>query len=139
MSSTGFPLVKCIVFETNQYMWGSPLNLLCDPLCTNWQAPNKEGNSMCIYQLATNGIQSYAFLSSRISKICAAANNPLRGDGCSLVFIIVQSPRHVRLFTTPWTIAHQASLSLTVSQSLPKFMSIESVMPSNHFILIVQY
>lgn len=35
-------------------MWGNPLNLLCDPLCTNWQAPNKEANSMCIYQLATN-------------------------------------------------------------------------------------
>ena len=36
---------------------------------------------------------------------------------------------------TPWTTAHQASLSLTISQSLPKFMSIESVMPSNHLIL----
>ena len=36
---------------------------------------------------------------------------------------------------TPWTAAHQASLSLTISQSLPKFMSIESVMPSNHLIL----
>ena len=36
---------------------------------------------------------------------------------------------------TPWTAAHQALLSLTVSQSLPKFMSIESVMPSNHLIL----
>ena len=35
----------------------------------------------------------------------------------------------------PWTIAHQASLSITNSQSLPKFMSIESVMPSNHLIL----
>ena len=36
---------------------------------------------------------------------------------------------------TPWTAAHQASLSLTSSQSLLKFMSIESVMPSNHLIL----
>ena len=36
---------------------------------------------------------------------------------------------------TPWTVAHQASLSITVSQSLLKLMSIESVMPSNHFIL----
>ena len=36
---------------------------------------------------------------------------------------------------TPWTAAHQASLSITNSQSLPKFMSIESVMPSNHLIL----
>ena len=43
--------------------------------------------------------------------------------------------RHVRLFATPWTAACQASQSLTVSWSVPKFMSIESVMLSNHLIL----
>ena len=42
---------------------------------------------------------------------------------------------HVRLFVTPWTAAHQASLSITNSWSLLKLMSIESVMPSNHLIL----
>ena len=42
---------------------------------------------------------------------------------------------HVRLFATPWTAAHQASLSITNSWSLLKLMSIESVMPSNHLIL----
>ena len=41
----------------------------------------------------------------------------------------------VRLFATPWTAAHQASLSITNSQSLLKLMSMESVMPSNHLIL----
>jgi len=41
----------------------------------------------------------------------------------------------IRLFATPWTAAHQASLSFTMSQSLLKLMSIESVMPSNHLIL----
>ena len=41
----------------------------------------------------------------------------------------------VQLFATPWTAAHQASLSITNSWSLPKLMSIESVMPSNHLIL----
>ena len=41
----------------------------------------------------------------------------------------------VWLFATPWTTAHQASLSITNSQSLPKLMSIESVMPSNYLIL----
>ena len=40
-----------------------------------------------------------------------------------------------RLFTTPWTAAHQASLSITISRSLLKLMSIELVMPSNHLIL----
>ena len=41
----------------------------------------------------------------------------------------------VRLFTTPWTAACQASLSITNSRSLLKLMSIESVIPSNHLIL----
>ena len=41
----------------------------------------------------------------------------------------------VQHFVTPWTAAHQASLSFTISYSLPKLMSIESVMPSNHLIL----
>ena len=48
--------------------------------------------------------------------------------------VSVQSLSHVRLFVTPWTTAHQASLSITDSQSLPKLMSIESVMPSNQLI-----
>ena len=47
----------------------------------------------------------------------------------------VQSLRRVQLFVTPWTTAHQASLSITSSQSLPKSMSIELGMPSNHLIL----
>ena len=41
----------------------------------------------------------------------------------------------VWLFATPWTAAHQASLSITSSQSLPKLMSIESVIPSSHLML----
>ena len=50
-------------------------------------------------------------------------------------FSSVQSFSCVRLFVTPWTAAHQASLSITNSRSLLKLMSIESVMSSNHFIL----
>ena len=50
-------------------------------------------------------------------------------------FSSVQLLSHVWLFATPWTAAHQASLSITNSQSLPKLMSIESVMPFNHLIL----
>ena len=50
-------------------------------------------------------------------------------------FSSVQSLSHVRLLATPWTTAHQAFLSITNSQSLPKLMSSESVMPSNHLIL----
>ena len=49
--------------------------------------------------------------------------------------LVVQLLSHVRLFVTPWTAAHQASLPFTISQSLLKLMSIESMMPSNHLIL----
>ena len=47
----------------------------------------------------------------------------------------VQSLSQVRLLATPWTAAHQASLSIINSQSLLKLVSIELVMPSNHLIL----
>ena len=50
-------------------------------------------------------------------------------------FNSVQSLSHFRLFVTPWIAAHQASLSITISRSLLKIMSIESVMPSSHLIL----
>ena len=49
-------------------------------------------------------------------------------------FSSVQSLSHVWLFSTPWTAARQASLSITNSWSLLKLMSIESVTPSNHLI-----
>ena len=48
---------------------------------------------------------------------------------------VIQSLSCIWLFVTPWTAAHQASLSFTISWSLLKLMSIESVMPSNHLIL----
>ena len=50
-------------------------------------------------------------------------------------FSSVQSLSHVRLFVTPWTAACQTSLSITNSGRLPKLMSTELVMPSNHLIL----
>ena len=62
-------------------------------------------------------------------------------DNCTLrkknmiEFSSVQSLSHVRLFATPWTAVHQASMSTNNSQSLFKLISIESVMPSNHLIL----
>ena len=52
-----------------------------------------------------------------------------------LFFSSVQSLDRVRLFVTPWTAAHQASLSITNSPSLLKLKSIKLVMPSNHLIL----
>ena len=49
--------------------------------------------------------------------------------------VVVQSPIRVLLFATPWTATRQVSLSLTVSQSLPKLMSIALVIPSGNLIL----
>ena len=67
-----------------------------------------------------------------------------RGTGCvgwiwrlglTHIVVVVQLLSHVQLVVTPWTAACQAPLSFTVSWNLLKFMSIESVMPSNHLIL----
>ena len=60
-----------------------------------------------------------------------------RGDSAKIrsLFSSVQSLSHVRLFATSWTAARQAPHYITNSQSLLKVMSIESVMPSNHFTL----
>ena len=52
-----------------------------------------------------------------------------------VVVVVVQSLCRVWLFVTPWTAAHQAPLSFTISWGLLKLMSTESVIPSNHLIL----
>ena len=57
-----------------------------------------------------------------------------QGLGHHLI-VVVQSLSCVQLFVTPWTAAHQASLTFTISQSLLKLMSIELMMPFNHLIL----
>ena len=57
------------------------------------------------------------------------------GKVMSIQFSSVQSLSHVQLFATPWAAARWASLSITNSWSLLRFMSIESVMPCNHLIL----
>ena len=60
---------------------------------------------------------------------------PLHLGIYSVQFSSFQWLSRVWLLTTPWTPAHQASLSITNSRALPKLMCIESVMPSNHLIL----
>ena len=83
--------------------------------------------------LMTNDVEYFSFV--LISHLCIWRNvysTPLPIFNC---ISSVQLLSHVRLFVTPWTTAHQTSLSITNSCSLPKPMSIESVMPSNHLIL----
>ena len=72
--------------------------------------------------------------------VLTIASFPSQGVPCwyrraAITVVVVQSLTHVRLFRTPWTAARQASLSLTISRSLLKLMSIKSVMASNHLIL----
>ena len=55
--------------------------------------------------------------------------------GVVVVVVVIQLLSRVQLFATPWTVAHQASLFFTISQSLLKLMSEESMMPSKHLIL----
>ena len=60
--------------------------------------------------------------------------DPSEFSGLTLIYVAVQQLSCVWLFLTAWTTAHQASLSFTISWSLHKLMSIESMMPSNHLI-----
>ena len=69
-------------------------------------------------------------------------NKSQRGEDLLIIFLlvcstllVVQSLSHLWLFVIPWSATYQASLSFTISQSLLKLISIESVMSSNHFIL----
>ena len=74
---------------------------------------------------------------------CSPRRHPIlevsKDTGSKLIQPLVQFSSsvlsHVRLFVTPWTAAHQASLSITNSWSLLKLMSIAAVTPSNHLIL----
>ena len=78
-------------------------------------------------------ISSYFFLD--LTMWFNVAYFVILSGSCYLAFSSVQSLSSVQLFVTPWTTAHQTSLSITNSPSLLKVRSIESVMPSNHLIL----
>ena len=79
----------------------------------------------------------YFFSLIQIKQNSSSINNktPLAKNYFCRVLCLVQLFSNIWLFATPWAAACQASLSITNSQSLLKFMSIESVMPSNHLIL----
>ena len=90
---------------------------LC-PLCKPaWLGQDHDG------QMVAEGLESL----EPVPRSCAVCSQK--------VVIVLQSLSHVRFFAAPWTAAHQDSLSFTISWNLLKLMSIESVMPSNHFIL----
>ena len=80
-------------------------------------------------------IQIHCEIITRVSLVTLHHHTKLDFRIYSLQFSSVQLLSCVQLFVTPWTAARQASLSFTISWSLLKSMSIESVMPSNRLIL----
>ena len=91
-----------------------------------------KGSVLKWHHFANKGLysQDYGFSSSHVGMWELDCK-----EGCSVQFSSFQSLSCVWFFVIPWTAAHQASLSITNSQSLLKLMSIELVMPSNHLIL----
>ena len=98
-----------------------------------------------MYQMETDGLELYRsswtklWSNQRKDPHAAVRRNSLTSSSApsstGTQFSSVQSLSCVWLFVTPWTAAHQASLSITNSRSLLKLMSTESVMPSNHLLL----
>ena len=98
----------------NQLMWYTIL--------TNWKIKSICYLNRCMESLWQNSTPIYD------------KNSPESRHRRRIVVAVVQSLSHVRLFVTPWIAACQASLSLTISRSLPKFMLIDLVMPSSRLI-----
>ena len=126
------------------YFWqGSSVNneLECDrmlsgPLslkCTAFKEIIENENRMSISIYIFEGIEVRRYSSKRVGKLWNShfteweREFTRNKDCCSVA--------RVWFFATPWTAMHQVSLPFTISQSLLRFMSIESVMPSNHLIL----
>ena len=85
--------------------------------------------SVCLFMVCLLKLKDVSFKGPGVSSLLFTAPSS-KPRTCS-----VQLLSRVRLFVTPWTAAHQASLSITNSGSLLKLMSIQSVMLSNHLIL----
>ena len=95
----------------------------------------KHMRTICSWTLILIGHLDKIWFSDSVFRIQKYSDQSSLDQLQSFVSQSVQLLSHVRLFATPWTAARQASLSITSSQSLPKPMSMESVMPSNHLIL----
>ena len=101
-----------------------------------WRVASSSKSFACALYSAKYFINIVCSLSSGHLRMCKEQREKCNGSWtCSHPPSSVQSLSCVWLFETPWTAARQASLFLTNSRSLPKLMSIELVMPSNHLIL----
>ena len=89
-----------------------------------WRIPDREALWAAAYSVTKSWVQlkQLSMCSSRFLSRC-------RHNSVQFSHSVMSD------FATPWTVAHQASLSITISQNLLKLMFIKSVMPSNHLIL----
>ena len=86
--------------------------------------------------LLSYGVSYHALIQGvKISRVPIRKKKKISPEEEFIVIVVVQSSSCVLFFVTPWTAVYQASLSLTISQSLPKFISNKLVIPSNHLIL----
>ena len=107
--------------------YSCPLSQWCHPAISSCVVPLSSALSLSQHQSLFQWVGSL----NQVAKILE-----LQLQYQSFQFVVIfQLPGHIQLFMTPWTEEHQASLSLTISQSLPKFMSIASVMLSSYLIL----
>ena len=107
--------------------------------------PPKMANGVSRFEENRLGRGSYMVFRFFISDLTPSATNHIYVCVCVNVdiyvcmYVVVPLLGHVRLFVTPWTAAHQAFLSFTISWSLLKLMSIESVVPSNCLVPVVPF
>ena len=80
-------------------------------------------------------LKHYQFYLQNLLLTCRLVSKPTALVKALIFCMVVLLFSHVWLFATPWTAAHQASLSFTISRRLLKLVSIDSVMPSNHLVL----
>ena len=120
-SERGSDVAQCVLWD------GHPLSPapLPQPTCTGH--PTSEKHPWWTHPRANHELL-WLCLSLIMLGLYHASLSDVRTVSC---YVVVQSLSRVWLFATPWTTAHQASLSLTISQRLLKLMSIESVMPSS--------
>ena len=130
-------------WPTNSQTWALDLPMTCFPewsraadLATRFLTSWSEARStvdVCLPCANHVGSSSRTYQEHCISAILDS--RLLDKKNCKFLFSSVQSLSHIQLFATPWTAAHQASLSITNSRNSPKLMSIELVMPSSDLIL----
>ena len=121
-----------------RFTWGTPLCHVGDrSLVTSSAEPSPSGHRLFLPPPSQGSLPHYSAPFHHNVRLHLKLSCSLHECSPPLEYTVhtVQSLSHVQLLVTPWTAAHQASLSITNSWSLLKLISIESVKPYNHLIL----